>query len=44
MGGIDSYGFKMFEDLFVKGFFAIQKNLDGLISIIQVGGVSVTAP
>jgi len=36
MGGIDSYGFKLFEDLFVRGFFALQKHIDGLIAIIQV--------
>lgn len=36
MGGIDSYGFKMFEDLFVKGFFAMQKHADGLIAILQL--------
>lgn len=36
MGGIDSYGFKLFEDLFVRGFFALQKHIDGLITIIQV--------
>jgi hypothetical protein len=36
MGGIDSYAFKLFEDLFVRGFFAIQKHIDGLVTIIQV--------
>ncbi len=36
MGGINSYGFKMFEDLFIKGFFALQKHVDGLIAIIQL--------
>lgn len=36
MGGIDSYAFKMFEDLFVRGFFALQKNIDGLVTAVQV--------
>ena len=36
MGGIDSYGFKLFEDLFIKGFNALQKHIDGLVAIIQV--------
>ena len=36
MGGIDSYAFKQFEELFVRGFFALQKHIDGLITIIQL--------
>ena len=36
MGGLDSAAFKQFEDLFVRGFFALQKHVDGLCAITQV--------
>ena len=36
LGGIESEGFKMFEELFVKGFFALQKHADGLCAITQL--------
>ena len=36
MGGIDSPAFKMFEDLFVRGFYALQKHVEGLSAIVQV--------
>eukprot|EP01038_Epipyxis_sp_PR26KG_P011216 gene11216-15050_t len=34
-GSIDSAAFKMFEDLFLRGFTALQKNADGLTAIAQ---------
>jgi phosphatidylinositol 4-kinase B len=40
MGGIDSAAFKMFEDLFVRGFFALQKHVDGLSAITSVSQIS----
>lgn len=36
MGGVDSPMFALFEELFVKGFLALQKHLDGLLAIVQV--------
>ena len=36
MGGVDSQAFKMFEDLFVRGFFALQKHVDALCAIVQL--------
>jgi len=36
MGGVDSAAFKSFEDLFLRGFLALQKHIDGLTSIVQV--------
>lgn len=36
MGGIDSIAFKNFEDLFLRGFLALQKHIDGFTSIAQV--------
>jgi hypothetical protein len=36
MGGVDSIAFKQFEDLFVRGFFALQKHVDALCTIVQV--------
>ena len=36
MGGINSPAFKMFEDLFVRGFYALQKHVEGLGAIVQV--------
>jgi hypothetical protein len=36
MGGIDSQGFKLFEELFVKGFYALQRHVEGLGAIVQV--------
>ena len=36
MGGVDSDAFKMFQDLFLRGFLALQKHIDGITSIVQV--------
>jgi hypothetical protein len=36
MGGIDSQSFKMFEDLFVRGFYALQKHAEGLSAVVEV--------
>lgn len=36
MGGVESQAFKMFEDLFVRGFFALQKHSDALAAIVQL--------
>jgi hypothetical protein len=36
MGGIDSPSFKMFEDLFVRGFYALQKHAEGLSAVVEV--------
>lgn len=36
MGGLDSEAFKTFEDLFVRGFAALQRHTDGLSAIVEV--------
>jgi len=36
LGGLDSDGFKKFEDLFLKGFYALRKHLAGIIAIVQL--------
>jgi phosphatidylinositol 4-kinase len=36
LGGLDSVAFKTFEDLFVRGFFALQKHVDAICTIVQV--------
>ena len=36
LGGIDSAAFKMFEDLFIRGFFALQKHVDAICTIVQM--------
>eukprot|EP00981_Chlorochromonas_danica_P004902 scaffold988_cov165-Ochromonas_danica.AAC.4 len=36
LGGLDSPNFRLFEDLFVRGFLALQKHLDGLCAIVQL--------
>lgn len=36
LGGIDSPLFHMFEDLFLRGFLALQKHLEGLSAIVQL--------
>jgi phosphatidylinositol 4-kinase len=36
LGGIDSAAFKMFEDLFIRGFMALQKHVDSIYSIVQL--------
>lgn len=36
LGGPDSEDFKLFQDLFLRGFLALQKHIDGITSIIQV--------
>ena len=36
IGGLDSEAFQTFQDLFLRGFLALQKHIDGLTSIIQV--------
>ena len=35
LGGVDSAAFKSFEELFIKGFVALQKHVDGMYAIIQ---------
>ncbi len=35
-GNVDSPLFRLFEDLFIRGFLAIQKHVDGIASIIQL--------
>jgi phosphatidylinositol 4-kinase len=36
MGGVQSAAFLRFEELFIKGFLALQKHVDGLFAIVQV--------
>lgn len=36
MGGVDSAAFRLFEDLFLKGFTALRGHVDNLSAIIQV--------
>jgi phosphatidylinositol 4-kinase len=36
MGGIDSAAFKSFEDLFLRGFYALKKHVDGLSAVVQL--------
>jgi phosphatidylinositol kinase/protein kinase (PI-3 family) len=36
LGGPDSEDFKLFQDLFLRGFLALQKHIDGITAIIQV--------
>lgn len=36
LGGVESAAFKQFEELFIKGFLAIQKHVDGMFAIVQV--------
>ena len=36
IGGIDSPLFHMFEDLFLRGFLALQKHIEGLSAIVQL--------
>ena len=36
LGGVDSDAFKLFQDLFLRGFLALQKHIDGITSIVQV--------
>ena len=36
MGGLESEAFKNFEDLFVRGFFALQKHVDAICTIVQM--------
>lgn len=36
LGGVDSAAMREFEDLFVKGFVCLQRNIEGLLAIIQV--------
>ena len=36
MGGPDSPAFQQFEDLFIRGFLALQKHIDGLTAIVQL--------
>lgn len=36
LGGLESEAFKTFEDLFVRGFFALQKHVDAICTIVQV--------
>jgi len=46
MGGVDSDAFRTFEDLFLRGFMALQRHTEGLSAVVQVGkniGVCVIA-
>jgi phosphatidylinositol kinase/protein kinase (PI-3 family) len=36
MGGVDSPSFQLFQDLFHKGYLALQKHADLLTSVLQV--------
>lgn len=36
MGGPDSDMFKMFKDLFIKGYFALKKNTEGLYTLVNL--------
>jgi phosphatidylinositol 4-kinase B len=36
LGGLDSIPFKMFEDLFVRAFFALQKHLNAICAVVEV--------
>ena len=36
MGGPDSPAFKMFEDLFVRGFMLLQKHSDALAALVSL--------
>ena len=36
MGGVNSPSFQLFQDLFFKGFLALQKHVDLLTSVLQV--------
>ena len=39
LGGLDSAAFKAFEDLFVRGFFVMQKHQDALCALVEVGNL-----
>lgn len=36
MGGLDSENMRMFQDLFMRGFFALQAHTEGLAAIVQL--------
>ena len=36
MGGVDSSTFKMFENLFVRGFLALQKHIDEISAVVDL--------
>ena len=36
MGGVDSSTFKMFENLFVRGFLALQKHIDEISAVVEL--------
>lgn len=36
LGGPDSPAFKQFQDLFVRGFYAMQKHVEGLTAIVKL--------
>jgi len=36
MGGVDSDAFRTFEDLFLRGFMALQRHTEGLSAIVQL--------
>ena len=36
LGGVDSTAFKTFEDLFVRGFFILQKHQEAICALVEV--------
>lgn len=36
MGGVDSAAFRQFEDLFLRGFSALQRHTEAFSAIVQV--------
>ena len=36
IGGVDSPSFQTFKELFVRGFFLLQRHADSLAAIVQV--------
>eukprot|EP01034_Spumella_vulgaris_P021531 gene21532-27566_t len=36
LGGVDSAAFRLFEDLFVRGFLALQRHAEGMSAVIQL--------
>ena len=43
LGGLDSDAMVMFQDLFLRGFFALQRHTEGLAAIVQLFCGSTTA-
>ena len=36
LGGMDSSAFALFQELFTKGFFALQRHVEGIAAIVQL--------